>query len=146
MPRRSRRRRRLRSPAFFNAGASFTPSPVMPTMCPRCCKNVHDVILVLGEHLGKTIGLFDGFPGLRRLVMLRVAEAAGIENIAAEAERSSGLASDGHSVTGHHLYVDAHGASAGDRCFGLFARWVEQGEHPAYHPPFAGFVRASHTK
>ena len=24
--------------AFLSAGASFTPSPVMPTMCPRCCK------------------------------------------------------------------------------------------------------------
>ena len=23
--------------AFFSAGASFTPSPVIPTMCPRCC-------------------------------------------------------------------------------------------------------------
>ena len=23
--------------AFFSAGASFTPSPVMPTMCPRFC-------------------------------------------------------------------------------------------------------------
>ena len=24
--------------AFFSAGASFTPSPVMPTMWPCCCK------------------------------------------------------------------------------------------------------------
>jgi len=24
--------------AFFNAGASFTPSPVMPTMWPSLCK------------------------------------------------------------------------------------------------------------
>ncbi len=23
--------------AFFSAGASFTPSPVIPTMWPRCC-------------------------------------------------------------------------------------------------------------
>lgn len=41
--------------AFFNAGASFTPSPVIPTMCPFCLETFHDAIFVLRENLCKAI-------------------------------------------------------------------------------------------
>ena len=51
--------------AFFSAGASFTPSPVMPTMWPALLQDVDDVELVLGEDLGEAVGLLDGL-GRRR--------------------------------------------------------------------------------
>ena len=40
--------------AFFSAGASFTPSPVMATMCPVALQRLHDLQLVSGETRAKT--------------------------------------------------------------------------------------------
>ena len=38
MPRRSPRETAMPQSAFLSAGASLTPSPVIPTIWPRCCK------------------------------------------------------------------------------------------------------------
>ena len=41
--------------AFFNAGASFTPSPVIATDIPISCANVTRRSFVFGEHLEITL-------------------------------------------------------------------------------------------
>ena len=46
-------------------------------------QDVHDVKLVFREHLGETVRFFDRLRRLRRLVMLHVAQSAGIENVRA---------------------------------------------------------------
>ena len=43
--------------AFFNAGASFTPSPVIATMCPNSCHSVTILILCAGLTLAYTLTL-----------------------------------------------------------------------------------------
>ncbi len=43
--------------ACLRAGASFTPSPVIPTTCPAPGSSLDDAVLVLGEHLGEPVGL-----------------------------------------------------------------------------------------
>ena len=60
--------------AFFSAGASFTPSPVMPTMWPRCLQHIDDVELVLGEDLREAVCFLNRFGGLRRLLFFAVAQ------------------------------------------------------------------------
>ena len=39
--------------AFFSAGASFTPSPVMATTCPSPLERLDDLQLVLGRDAGE---------------------------------------------------------------------------------------------
>ena len=132
--------------AFFSAGASFTPSPVMPTMWPRCCSDVHNVELVFRKDLRETIRLFDGFCHLRRLVMLDIAQTAGIENVRSHAELHGRFPGDRHLIAGDHLDGDAHVAGARDGGFGIWSRgWIEQRQH-THHLPFVFLVCAGDSK
>ena len=46
-------------------------------------KNIDNVEFVLGEDLGEAVGLFDGLRHLRRLLLLGVAQSAGIQDVCA---------------------------------------------------------------
>jgi hypothetical protein len=46
-------------------------------------QHIHDVELMFGEYLGETVGVLDGVSQLRRLLMLGIAEPAGIEDVGA---------------------------------------------------------------
>ena len=77
---------------------------------------------------------------LRRLVMLGVAQSAGIQNVRAHPQLPGGFLSDGQLIACNHLHGHAHLPGAGDGCFGLFARRIEQGQH-AHKLPLAFLIR-----
>ena len=83
--------------AFFSAGASFTPSPVMPTMWPSLLQDLDDVELVLREHLREAVGLLDRGRDLpaRGLVSLASPKHPGVQDVGAEAENLGSLPGDG---------------------------------------------------
>ena len=58
-------------------------------------QDIDDVEFVFGKHLGETVRFLDGLRQLRRLMTLRVAEAAGIENIRAHPQFLGGFLGDG---------------------------------------------------
>ena len=92
-------------------------------------QDVHNVELVFGEHLGEAVRFLDGLRQLRRLVMLRVAKAAGIEDICAQPQFPGGFPSDGHLIAGNHLDVYSHLSGGRDGRFGFFPGRVEKRQH-----------------
>ena len=92
-------------------------------------QNIHDVEFVLGEYLGESVRLFDGLRHLRRLLLLRVTQCAGIQDVCAQSELFRGFPCDGNLIARNHLDVHAHLPGARDGRFGLLAGWVEQRQH-----------------
>ena len=74
------------------------------------------------------------------LVMLRVAQSAGIQNVRAHPQLPGSFLSDGQLIACNHLDVYAHLPGAGDGGFGLLARRIEQGQH-AHKLPLAFLIR-----
>ena len=82
---------------------------------------------------------------LRRLVMLRVAEAAGIEDVRAQPQFPGGFPGDGQLIARHHLDVHAHLSGGRDGRLGLLARRIEQRQH-AEKLPLAFLIRPRHAQ
>ncbi len=101
--------------------------------------------LVFGEYLGEAIGRFDGLGRRRCLLALDVAEAGGIEDIAAHAECLGGLLGDGQRIARDHLDLHAHLPRRGDGCLGVFSWRVEKGQH-AKKPPRAISLDPGHAQ
>ena len=72
--------------AFLSAGASFTPSPVMPTMWPRCWSASTMWNLCSGKTWAKPSACFDGLVESAGLVALASPRPAGVEDVGAQAE------------------------------------------------------------
>ncbi|MDA8171414.1 MAG: hypothetical protein M0Z48_06240 [Nitrospiraceae bacterium] len=92
-------------------------------------QDVYNVELVFGEHLGEAVRFLDGLRQLRRLVMLRIAEAAGIKDICSQTQFPGGFPGDGQLISRHHLYVYPHLPGGRDGCPGFFPGRVEKGQH-----------------
>ena len=97
-------------------------------------KNIDNVVLVFRKYLRESIGLFDGFLGLGRLLLLRVAQGAGIQNVSTQSELFRSLPGDGDLIASNHLDVHAHLPGARDGRFGLLARRIEQRQHAGKLP------------
>ena len=82
---------------------------------------------------------------LRGLVMLGVAEAAGVEDIRAHPQFLGGFPGDGHLIARDHLDVYAHLAGGRDGRLGVVAGRVEQRQH-AEKLPGALPVRPGHAQ
>ena len=83
--------------AFFSAGASLTPSPVIPTMWPRFWSTSTMWNLCSGNTCAKpSASSIDAATALVSL-MLCVAEAAGVEDVGAQPELLGGLLGDGYA-------------------------------------------------
>ena len=57
---------------------------------------------------------------------LGIAEHTGIKDVGAHSQLLRRFHGDGHLIAGHHLDLHAHLHGAGDSCFGIGARRVEQ--------------------
>ncbi|MET3808636.1 hypothetical protein ABIB25_005666 [Nakamurella sp. UYEF19] len=85
-------------------------------------QNVDDVIFVLGEHLGKSVGRFDGRGHRCGFGLLDIAEAGRIEDVGTEAHFAGGFLGDGESVAGDHLDGHTQGFRGGYGGRGILAR------------------------
>ena len=131
--------------AFFSAGASFTPSPVMPTMWPRFCRTSTMWNLCSGNTWAK--------PSASSMDSAAAAVSSCLTSPRLAASRMSvpmpellgGLLGDGQRVAGHHLDRDAHLPGGGDGRLGVVAWRVEQGQH-AEELPVAVAVGSGHAE
>ena len=92
-------------------------------------QDIHNVELVFGEHLGEAVRLLDGLGHRRGLLLLRVAQAAGIEDICAHVQLFGGFLGDGQCIARNHLDLHAHRQRGRDGCLGIFPWRIEQGQH-----------------
>nr|CAB3467257.1 unnamed protein product [Digitaria exilis] len=121
--------------AFFNAGASLTPSPVMPQMWPRSWRRLTISYLCSGNtpanpsafSMSSSMGMPFTVPFLspRRVVEGYMLTPAG-------------LLADGELVAGDHLDVDAEVESSPDGLGAVVSRWVEQRQEADELPRVAG--------
>ena len=81
----------------------------------------------------------------RRLLLLRVAEAAGIEDVRAHPQFLGGFLGDGQRIAGHHLDLHAHLSRGRDGRLGVVARRIEQRQH-AEKLPFAVSLGPRHAQ
>ena len=92
-------------------------------------QDIHNVEFVFGKYLGKSIRLLDGLDHRRRLLLFRVAERFGIENIRAHPQRLRHLLRNRYLIARHHLDLHAHGQRGRNRRLRILARWIEHGQH-----------------
>ena len=81
----------------------------------------------------------------RRLLMLLVAEAAGIKNICAHPQFLGGFLGDGQRIARHHLDLHAHLSRGRDGCLGIVPWRIEQGQHTK-KLPFAVSLGPRHAQ
>ena len=79
------------------------------------------------------------FGQLRRLLVLGVAEAAGIEDVGAHPQFLGGFLGDGQRIARHHLDLHAHLSRGRDGCLGIFPRRIEQRQHAEKLPLAVSF-------
>src|SRR5262245_46325563 len=123
--------------ACLRAGASLTPSPVMPTMWPRACRVFTISHLCCGKTRPK--------PSARSTASVTAALTAPVvlEDIAcdqkmiAEIELGGDLIADRDVVAGHHLDIDAKCLGGVDRRLGIRARRIHQRDEPDDAPALA---------
>ena len=89
---------------------------------------------MLREDLGETVRFFNRPGHLGSLVMLDIAQAGGIDNVRTHTELLCSFLGDCQGIAGHHLDLHTHGKRRGDGGLGIFARRVEQGQHPQKPP------------
>ena len=130
--------------AFFSAGASFTPSPVMPTMWPRCCRTSTMWNLCSGNTWAK--------PSAFSISLAAAAVSLRLTSPRPEASRMSVPIPSVLAVSramaraspGDHLDLDAHLPRGGDGRLGVLPRRVEEGQH-AEKLPLARSLRSRAT-
>ena len=131
--------------AFFSAGASLTPSPVMPTMWPRCCSTSTMWYLCSGNTWANPSAVSIDSATAADSFFFASPKACGVENVGAQTDLGRGLLRDGQCVAGHHLDGDAHRRRGGDGRCGVVAGRVEQGQHTD-ELPVAVPVGAGHAQ
>ena len=107
--------------------------------------DIDDVEFVLREHLREAVGVLDLLGGLRRFLLLGIAEFAAVENVGAHAEGLGHFARDRQRVAGHHLDLHAHLGRGRDGLLRVHARRVEQRQH-AEQAPFPVVVGPRHAE
>src|SRR5215470_16857355 len=95
--------------ACLSAGASLTPSPVIPTIWPRVCR----VLTISYLCSGKT----RANPSAR--------STASMTELLGDAALPS-PSPDRNIITSHHFHVQPEGLRLGNRCFGIGARRIHQ--------------------
>src|SRR5262245_26427490 len=142
--------------ACLRAGASLTPSPVMPTMWPRACRVFTISYLCCGKTRPKPSArnrapapLHGKALQAQRFVVLPKRGADGakfcivLEDIAcdqkmiAEIELGGDLIADRDVVAGHHLDIDAKCLGGVDRRLRIRARRIHQRDEPDDAPALA---------
>ena len=111
--------------AFFNAGASLTPSPVIPTMWPRFCSTSMMWYLCSGKTWAKPSAVSIDSPTAADSLFFTSPKAGGVEDVGAQTDLGGGFLGDGQRITGHHLDGDAHRPCGGDGGCRVVARWIE---------------------
>ena len=126
--------------AFFSAGASFTPSPVMPTMWPRLCRISTIWNLCSGNTWAKPSAVSMASSRWRRIVVVRLAEDAGVEDVRSEPQLSGDFLADGDLIARDHLHAYAHLPGRLDGRLGVLPGRVEKRQN-AEELPLAVGVR-----
>ena len=111
--------------AAFSAGASFTPSPVMATTCPRDLRALTIASLCSGETRAKTAVRFHQF-GQRRAG--QSLEFAALAHRALEPQVTGNGRSRAAMVAGDHLHADAGVAAGRDGLARFGARRVDEAD------------------
>ena len=109
--------------ACLRAGASFTPSPVMPTTWPACCSARTRLNLSSGQYAGVDVAV-------ERRCGVRLAQRSGRAGARADPDLRRDRARGLQSVAGDHDHAHAERAQAGDQLRRVGARRVAQGEQP----------------
>ena len=114
---------------LFQRGGVVDPVAGHPDDVAALLQHVDDVVFVLGEDLGETVGGLDRLAHRRRFALLDIPEAGGVEDVGAQPDLGGGFLGDGQRITGHHLDGDAHRPAVAMVAAGVVARWVEQRQH-----------------
>ena len=96
---------------------------------PTLLQVIDNVELVCGEHLRKAASVLDGLGHRRRLLLLLVAQRAGIKDICGHPQFLGGFLGDGQRIAGHHLDLHAHMLGGCDGFPGVVPWRIEQGQH-----------------
>ena len=94
--------------AFFSAGASLTPSPVMPTMWSCFCMTSTMWNLCSGKTWAKPSASSISLATSGVSSVLESPSCAAVENVRAHPQGLGHLARDRQRVARHHLDLDAH--------------------------------------
>ena len=121
--------------ACLSAGASLTPSPVIPTICPRACSARTIWNLCSGKTRANPSACSASSPssadgGRPSSTLASASSMVRGGDVGAEAELCGGLACDRDVVAGDHFDGDAVLAGVCDRLLGVRARRVEQRQQP----------------
>ncbi len=100
---------------------------------------------MLGEHLREAVCLLDLLNYLRRLLLLGVAERAGVQDIDAQAKFFRCFPGNGNLIARHHFDFDAHLDGIGDGFLGICAWRIKQGQH-ADKLPFALLIGSGNAQ
>ncbi|GKT88394.1 LOW QUALITY PROTEIN: hypothetical protein Ct61P_06244 [Colletotrichum tofieldiae] len=96
-------------------------------------KHLDDLVLVLGENLGETVGalaeIVDGGAG-----HVAVEKLVGVVNLGTELEHAAGLDGNGVGVTSKHLDLETESLGLENGLAGIAARGVEEGQHAEHLP------------
>ena len=108
-------------------------------------QHLDDVELVLGKDLRESVGLLDGHRELPGLVCPGAGKGGGVEDVLPEPQLLRDLPGDGKLVSGDHLHLDPHLRGGRQRCPGVGARRIVQGQH-AEHAPHAVGAGPGHAQ
>ena len=112
--------------ACFRAGASFTPSPVMPTIWPRDCSSLTILNLCSGNTSAKPSASSIRSPSWRPPSSSKISEA---ETIFVPRWSLPAISrGDGGVVAGHHADVEAHRLALLYGLGGVVPWRIEQGQ------------------
>lgn len=110
-------------------------------------ENLDDIVLVLGEDLGETIGSLDEIVNLRagHVTAATETETLGVVNVGAETELARSLTSDTDGVTSKHLDGETERLGFVDGAGGIVTRGVRAG-HDTENLPGALTTLAGNTE
>ena len=110
-------------------------------------ENLDDVVLVLGENLGETIGSLNEIVNLRagHVTTTTETETLSVVDVGAETELTRSLASDTDGITSKHLDGQTERLGLVDSAGGIVARGVRAG-HDTKDLPVGVFTLASNTE
>lgn len=91
-------------------------------------EHLDDLVLVLGEHLGETIGLLDKVV-LGRTSQTTVDQALRVVDLGAQGKHLASFLGNSEGVTSQHLDRETKGLGSSDSVGGILTRGVEHGIH-----------------
>ena len=96
-------------------------------------QHLDDLVLVLGEHFGETVGLLDQVV-LGGAGKTTVDQTLGVVDLGAEGQHLASLLGDGDGVTSQHLDGQTQVLGLGDGVGGILTRGIEHGVHAQQLP------------